>query len=63
MKGSTVHVKVEPRSTFTFKGGLSCISFYIISARKIYVRTGVRITRQWKSTLRRAGGYDDLCQW
>ena len=32
--------------------------FYIIYARKIYVRTGVRITRQWKSTLRRAG-YDD----
>ena len=25
------------------------------------MRTGVRITRQWKSTLRRAG-YDDLCQ-
>ena len=26
MKGRTVHVKVEPRSTFTFKRGLSCIS-------------------------------------
>ena len=31
--------------------------FYIIYARKIYVRTGVRITRTWKSTL---GGPDTM---
>ena len=54
MKGRTLHVKVEPRSKFAFKRGLSYIS-------SIYVSTGVRISRQWKSTLRTAG-YDDLCQ-
>ena len=44
MERSRVNVKVEPRSTFTFTRCLSyisCISFM-----------HVKITRQWKSTLR-----------
>ena len=54
---SHIHVKVEPHSTFTFKRVLSYISSILFT----HVSTGVRITRQWKSTLRTAG-YDDLCQ-
>ena len=49
---SREHVKVERRSTFTFKCYLSCTASIIFCARKIYVRTAHgKIKRQWKSNL------------
>ena len=50
-----VNVKVEPRSTFTFTSGLPYIVsnlFTHVKPVKVYVRTHVKITRQWKSTLK-----------
>ena len=50
-----VNVKVEPRSTFTFTSDLRYIVsnlFTHVNPVKVYVRTHVKITRQWKSTLR-----------
>ena len=44
---SRVHVKVEPRSTITFTVGLLCL--YFINGGKIFERSNVKITRQWKS--------------
>ena len=49
---SRVNVKLEPYSAFTFARDLLYIASIFIYARKIYVRTHVIITRQWKSTLR-----------
>ena len=49
-----VNVKVEPRSTFTFTSDLPyivSILFTHVKPVKVYVRTHVKITRQWKSTL------------
>ena len=48
-----VNVKVERGSTFTFTRDFSYITSILIYARKlvkVYVRTHVKITRQWKST-------------
>ena len=45
-EGPLVHVKVEPGSTFT------CTRDSIHCLHLIYVLTRVKITRQWKSTLR-----------
>ena len=50
-----VNVKVEPRSTFTFTSDLPYIVFNLfthVKPVKVYVRTHVKITRQWKSTLK-----------
>ena len=50
-----VNVKVEPRSTFTFTSDLPYIVsnlFTHVKPVKVYVRTHVKITRQWKSTFR-----------
>ena len=50
-----VNVKVEPRSTFTFTSDLPYIVsnlFMHVEPVKVYVRTHVKITRQWKSTFR-----------
>ena len=51
-----VNVKVERGSTFTFTRGFSCITSILIFTHvkpvKDYVRTHVKITRQWKSTFR-----------
>ena len=49
---SDVNVKVERGSTFTFTRGLSyivSILFTHVKPVKVYVRTHVKITRQWKS--------------
>ena len=48
------NVKVERGSTFTFTRGFSysvSIFFTHVKPVKVYVRTHVKITRQWKSTL------------
>ena len=52
-----VNVKVEPRSTFTTPDLPYIVSnlFTHVKAVKVYVRTHVKITRQWKSTLNRQG--------
>ena len=53
-----VNVKVEPRSTFTFTSDLPYIVsnlFTHVKPVKVYVRTHVKITRQWKSTLTKTG--------
>ena len=50
---SDVNVKVERSSTFTFTRGFSyivSILFTHVKPVKVYVRTHVKITRQWKST-------------
>ena len=52
-KKPRVNVKVEPRSTFTFTSDLPYIVFNLfthVKPVKVYVRTHVKITRQWKST-------------
>ena len=52
-----VNVKVETRSTFTFTSDLPYIVsnlFTHVKPIKLYVRTHVKITRQWKSTFRKA---------
>ena len=49
---SDVNVKVERGSTFTFTRGLSYIVSILcthVMPVKVYVRTHVKITRQWKS--------------
>ena len=49
-----VNVRVEPRSTFTFTSNLPYIVsnlFTHVKPVKVYVRTHVKITQQWKSTL------------
>ena len=51
---SRVNVKVERGLTFTFTRTLShivSILFTHVKPVKVYVRTHVKITRQWKSTL------------
>ena len=51
---SDVNEKVERGSTFTFTRGFSyivSILFTHVKPVKVYVRTHVKITRQWKSTL------------
>ena len=60
---SDVNVKVERGSTFTFTRGFSyiiSILFTHVKPVKVYVRTHVKIVRQWKSTLKgnkkRTGG-------
>ena len=48
-----LNVKVEPHSTFTFTSDLPyivSILFTHVKPVKVYVRTHVNITRQWKST-------------
>ena len=45
-----VNVKVERRSTFTFTRDFPYIVSPFIYASKIYVRTHVKVARQWKST-------------
>ena len=48
-----VNVKVEPHATFTFTPDLPYIVsnlFTHVKPVKVYVRTHVKITRQWKST-------------
>ena len=45
-----VNVKVEPRSTFTFT--FTSDLPYIVSNLFTHVLTHVKITRQWKSTLK-----------
>ena len=48
-----VNVKVEPRSNLTFTRSFSyivSILFTHVKPVKVYVRTHVKITRQWKST-------------
>ena len=47
-----VNVKGERGSTFTFMHDSSIHCPYFIYPRKIYVPTHVKITCQWKSTLR-----------
>ena len=48
-----VNVKVDRGSTFAFTRDLEkCITSILVTRVKIYVRTHVKITRQWKSTLR-----------
>ena len=50
---SDVNVKVEQGSTFTFMRGFSyivSILFTHVKLVKVYVRTHVKITQQWKST-------------
>ena len=50
-----VNVKVEPRSTFTFTSDLPYFVsnlFTHVKPVKVYVRTHVKITRQWKSTFK-----------
>ena len=47
---------VERRSTFVFTRDTSYITTNVFYARKIYVRTYVKITRQWKSTRRNVNG-------
>ena len=50
-----VNIKVEPRSTFMFTSDLPYIVsnlFTHVKPVKVYVRTHVKIMRQWKSTLR-----------
>ena len=52
---SDVNVKVERGSTFTFTRGFSyivSILFTHVKLVKVYVRTHVKIRRQWKSTFR-----------
>ena len=44
-------VKVVPHLTFTFWPNLSYIASIIFTRIKIYVRTHVKLTQQWKSTL------------
>ena len=56
---------VERGSTFTFTRGFSyivSILFTHVKLVKVYVRTHVKITRQWKSTFIAcvAGGLSDL---
>ena len=46
MTGSRVNVKVEPRSTFTFYARPFIHYLYVIYARKFYVRSHGKITRQ-----------------
>ena len=46
MTGSSVNVRVEPRSTFTFYGWPFIHYLYVIYARKFYVRLHGKITRQ-----------------
>ena len=49
-----VNVKVERGSTFTFTCGfLYIVSILLTHVKpvKVYLRTHVKITRQWKSTL------------
>ena len=48
---SHVNVKVGPRSTFTFAGGLSCMASSLLM-HVIHACTQVIITQQWKSTLK-----------
>ena len=58
---SDVNVKVERGSTFTFTRGLSdivSILFTHVKPVKVYVRTHVKITRQWKSTFRKGISYE-----
>ena len=43
---SRVNVKVEPRSTFTFYAWPFIHYLYVIYARKFYVRSHGKITRQ-----------------
>ena len=48
-----VNVNVEPRSTFTFTSDLAYVVsnlFTHVKPVNVYVRTQVKITRQWKST-------------
>ena len=50
---SRVNVKFEGGSTFTFTRALShivSILFTHVKPVKVYIRTHVKITRQWKST-------------
>ena len=47
---SRVNEKVERGSTFYVHVQPSIFCLYFIYVRKIYVRTHVKITRQWKST-------------
>ena len=47
---SRVNVKVERGSTFYVHARPSIFCLYFIYVRKIYVRTHVKITPQWKST-------------
>ena len=47
---SRVNVKVERGSTFYVHVRPSIFCLYFIYVRKIYVRTHVKIARQWKST-------------
>ena len=61
-----VNVKVEPRSTFTFTSDLPyivSILFTDVKPVKVYVRTHVKITRQWKSTLRQWGVISNRYDW
>ena len=46
------NVNVEPRSTFTFTHNTLYIACTVIYSRKIYVRTHIKITQQWKSTFK-----------
>ena len=46
------NVKVEWSSTFTLTCDLPDIALYFVHARKIYVRTQIKIIWQWKSTLK-----------
>ena len=51
---SRVNVKVEPRSTFTFTSDLPYMVsnlFTHVKPVKVYVRTHVKITRQWNPPL------------
>ena len=53
-----VNVKAEPRLIFTFTSDLPYIVsnlFTHVKPVKVYVRTHVKITRQWKSTLTKTG--------
>ena len=45
-----VNMKVERGPTFAFTRDLPYIVFFLFTRIKIYVRTQVKITRQWKST-------------
>ena len=60
---SDVNVKVERGSTFTFTRGFSyivSILFTHVKPVKVYVRTHVKITRQWKSTFSFSLDWEDI---
>ena len=48
---SSVKVRGEPRSTFTFYAWSFIHCLYFIYACKFYMRSHGKITRQWKSTV------------